>query len=149
MKRFSVILSVLALVVLMQGCGNGPSVEPELPDSPNNPTQSAVQLRLKGNISAIAPSTRVNADGFEADDKVGVYVSATGSLTESGNMLDNEAFTYAGGNLTAPEGKEVYWGTPETKLSVWAYYPYAESISNNATYPFAVAADQSDRKSVV
>ena len=143
MKRFSVILSALALIVLMQGCGNGPSVEPELPDSPNNPTQSAVQLRLKGNISAIAPSTRVNADGFEANDKVGVYVSATGALASSGNMLDNTAFTYTGGNLTAPEGKEVYWGTPETKLSVWAYYPYAESISNPAAYPFAVATDQS------
>ena len=135
MKRFSVILSALALVVLMQGCGKG--VEPE---TPNNP----VQLRLKGNISAIAPSTRVNADGFEANDKVGVYVSATGALASSGNMLDNTAFTYTGGNLSAPEGKEIYWETPETKLSVWAYSPYAESISNPAAYPFAVATDQSD-----
>ncbi len=123
MKRFSVLLSALALIVLMQGCGNGPSIEPEIPD---NPTQSAVQLRLKGNIASLAPSTRVNADGFEANDKVGVYVSATGALASSGNMLDNTAFTYSSGNLTAPEGKEVYWGSDDVRLNVWAYYPYHE-----------------------
>lgn len=143
MKRFFSLLSVLALVVSMQGCGSAPSVEPEIPDTPNNPTQSAVQLRLKGNIASLAPSTRVNADGFEADDKVGVYVSATGTLASSGNMLDNTAFTYAGGNLTAPEGKEIYWGSPDVRLSVWAYYPYATNIANLAEYPFAVEADQS------
>ncbi len=135
MKRFSAILAALALVVLMQGGGKG--VEPE---TPNNP----VQLRLKGNISAITPSTRVNANGFEAEDKVGVYVSATGALASSGNMLDNTAFTYTGGNLTAPEGKEVYWGTPDVRLSVWAYYPYATNVENLAEYPFAVATDQKD-----
>ncbi len=141
MKRIFNLLAALALVVSMQGCGSGPATEPENPDSP---TQSAVQLRLKGDIAAIKPSTHIDADGFEANDKVGVYVSATGSLAESGNMLDNEAFTYSSGNLTAPEGKEVYWGTPDVRLSVWAYYPYAESVSNNAAYPFAVAEDQSE-----
>ena len=143
MKHLSTFLAALLLVITMQGCGNGPVPEPELPDNPDNPTQSAVQMHLKGNISAITPATRVNADGFEANDKVGVYVSATGSLAQSANMLNNEAFTYAGGNITAPEGKEVYWGTPNVRLSVWAYYPYVESISNNAAYPFAVATDQS------
>ena len=143
MKRFAYLLSALALIVSMQGCGSGPSVEPEIPDTPDTPTQSAVQLRLKGNISAITPSTRVNESGFETDDKVGVYVSATGALASSGNMLNNEPFTYSSGNLTAPEGKEVYWGTPDVRLSVWAYYPYATNVENLAEYPFAVAADQS------
>lgn len=141
MKRFYRILAALALIVSMQGCDNGPSVEPEIPETPN---AEAVQLRLTGNIAAITPATRVNGSGFETNDKVGVYVSATGSLTSSGNMLNNEAFTYSSGNITAPEGKEGYWGSSETKLSVWAYYPYTESISNNAAYPFEVNADQSE-----
>lgn len=144
MKRIFNLLAALALIVSMQGCGSGPATEPEIPENPDTPTPSAVQLRLKGDIATIKPSTRVDADGFEANDKVGVYVSATGSLAESGNMLDNEAFTYSSGNLTAPAGKEVYWGTPDVRLSVWAYYPYAESVSNNAAYPFAVAVDQSE-----
>lgn len=139
MKRFVNLLSALALIVSMQGCGSGPSVEPDVPD---NPIQSAVQLRLKGNIASIAPSTRVNESGFVANDKVGVYVSATDALSSSGNMLNNEAFTYSSGNITAPAGKEVYWGTEDTRLSVWAYYPYAENVSNNAAYPFVVHANQ-------
>lgn len=143
MKRIFNLLAALALVVSMQGCGSGPATEPELPENPDSPTQASVQLRLKGDIAAIKPSTRVDADGFEANDKVGVYVSATGSLSTSRNMINNEAFTYSSGNLTAPEGKEVYWGTPDVRLNVWAYYPYAESVSNNAAYPFAVATDQS------
>ena len=144
MKRIFNLLAALALVVSMQGCGSGPATEPEIPETPDSPTQASVQLRLKGDIAAIKPASRVGASGFEADDKVGVYVSATGSLSTSSNMLDNEAFTYSSGNITAPEGKEVYWGTPETRLSVWAYYPYTESVSNNAAYPFAVAVDQSE-----
>ncbi|MBQ6580672.1 MAG: fimbrillin family protein [Alistipes sp.] len=139
MKRFFQSLVALAFVVSMQGCGSSPSVEPEIPDTP---TQSAVQLHLTGNIAAITPSTRVNADGFVANDKVGVYVAATNTLASSGNMLNNEAFTYSSGNLTAPAGKEVYWGTEETRLNVWAYYPYIESVENNAAYPFVVHANQ-------
>ncbi|MBQ8437305.1 MAG: fimbrillin family protein, partial [Alistipes sp.] len=139
MKRFVNLLSALALIVSMQGCGSSPSVEPDVPD---NPIQSAVQLRLKGHIASIAPSTRVNESGFVANDKVGVYVSATDALSSSGNMLNNEAFTYSSGNITAPAGKEVYWGTEDTRLSVWAYYPYAENVSNNAAYPFVVHANQ-------
>lgn len=126
-----------ALVVSMMGCSESPtSTEPEDP-------ATAVQLRLKGNIAAITPSSRVNESGFEANDKIGVYVSSTGTLSSSNNMLDNEGFTYSGGNIEAPEGKEVYWGTPDVRLSVWAYYPYVESITDNAAYPFSVKTDQS------
>ena len=144
MKRFSTILAALALVVLMQGCGKDPSTEPELPNNPDTPTQSAVQLRLKGDIATITPPTRVNANGFEANDNVGVYISATGSLATSDNMLDNEAFTYSSGNITAPEGKEVYWGSEDVRLSVWAYYPYVTTVSDNAAYPFAVNTNQTE-----
>ena len=145
MKRFLNLLATLALVVSMPGCSGGPTPEPELPSNPDTPTPSAVQLRLKGDIANIKPSTRVDANGFEANDKVGVYVSSTSTLhTTTGNMLNNEAFTYSSGNIIAPEGKEVYWGTPDVRLSVWAYYPYTEGISYNANHPFAVAEDQSD-----
>lgn len=145
MKRFFNLLATLALVVSMLGCSGGPTPEPELPSNPDTPTPSTVQLRLKGDIANIKPSTRVDANGFEANDKVGVYVSSTSTLhTTTGNMLNNEAFTYSSGNIIAPEGKEVYWGTPDVRLSVWAYYPYTEGISYNANHRFAVAEDQSD-----
>ena len=140
MKHLFQFLFVSALAGSILGCSGGPSLEPEIPD---NPIQSAVQLRLKGHIASIAPSTRVNENGFVANDKVGVYVSSTNSLAMSGNTLDNAAFTYSSGNITAPAGKEVYWDSNDARLSVFAYYPYSESISSNAAYPFAVAIDQS------
>lgn len=143
MKRFLQSLAALTLVMSMQGCSNSSSIEPEIPDTPN---QSVAQLRLTGNINAITPSTRVNADGFVANDKVGVYIAASNILTSSSNMLNNEAFTYSSGNLTAPEGKEVYWGSKDTRLSVWAYYPYVEEMPNHEAYPFAVHANQTGEK---
>ena len=132
MRKCSFLVS-LAVLMMTVGC--------ETDKTPANTSQ--VELFLRGTIASLQPSTRVAENGFEANDKVGVYVSATGSLSSSSNMLNNEAFTYSSGNLTAPEGKEVYWGTPDVRLSVWAYYPYAESIVDNTAYPFDVYVDQS------
>ncbi len=134
MKRFFQFLFAMTLIMSAQGCSN---------DSTEDPTNStSVELRLKGYIKTIE-TTRVNADGFEVDDKVGVYVSATGSLSQQNNTLDNEAYTYSNGNLIAPVGKEAYWGSEDVRLSVWAYYPYAQDIENNAAYQFAVNDNQS------
>ena len=46
MKRFINLLAALALVVSMPGCGSGPATEPELPENPDTPTQSAMQLNI-------------------------------------------------------------------------------------------------------
>lgn len=132
MKRFFQFLAASALVVSMLGCSKDSAIEPT-PDSP-------VQLQLTGEINQ---TTRVNESGFEANDKVGVYVSTSGTLNASGNTLNNEAFTYTDGKLVAPEGKEVYWGSDDVRLSVWAYYPYAEYIEDNSAYEFSVNEDQS------
>lgn len=132
MKRFFQFLAASALVVSMQGCSKDSAIEPT-PDSP-------VQLRLTGEINQ---TTRVNEAGFEANDAVGVYVSTTGTLATSGNMVDNAAFTYDSGELVAPEGSEVYWESSDTKLNVYAYYPYAQTVTSTSAYNFSVNADQS------
>ena len=103
-------------------------------------------MKLRGDIKAPMSATRVNANGFEANDKVGVYVTSTGSLAAQGNTLDNAAYTYSNGNLNAPAGSEVYWDSKDTRLSVYAYYPYAASIADNSAYAFAVEANQSEEE---
>lgn len=134
MKRFLQFLVASALVVSMQGCSKDSALEPN-PDS-------KVQLRLTGEINQ---TTRVNDAGFEANDAVGVYVSTNGTLAESGNYFDNEEYTYANtegvGTLTSQI--PIYWPTKDSELSVFAYYPYVESVSSTSAYPFAVATDQS------
>ncbi len=141
MKRFSTILAALALVVSMQGCDNGPSVEPEIPDNPT--TESKIQLRLTGSIGQ---TTRVNEAGFEADDEVGVFISDNGTLANSGNFVNNTPFTYNNGEINAPEGGEVYWESSDTSLDIYAYYPYNSTITSVTEYPFAVEYMQNTKE---
>lgn len=128
MKRFFQFLMASALVVSMQGCSNEPSDE----------ISSAVELKLKGEIQTPMSGTRVNANGFETSDIVGVYVSSNGSL-----ILDNAAYTYSNGNLNAPADCKVYWDSEDTRLAVYAYYPYSATVEDNSAYEFSVAANQS------
>lgn len=128
MKRFFQFLMASALVVSMQGCSNEPSDE----------IRSAVELKLKGEIQTPMSGTRINANGFETSDKVGVYVSSNGSL-----ILDNAAYTYSNGNLNAPADCKVYWDSEDTRLAVYAYYPYSATVEDNSAYEFSVAANQS------
>ena len=112
--------------------------------TPSTPTETKTSLNLKGYIGTMTQITKVNASGFENSDKVGVYVVTDGSLKNSGNYVDNKAFTYStGGALTPPSGSEVYWATSNSRLGVFAYYPYANSVSSVSAYPFSVLSDQS------
>lgn len=132
MKRLSFWAS-LAMLMFAVGC--------ETDEMAANNSQ--IELNLKGTISSLQKSTRVNSSGFEAEDKVGVYVSNRGSLLTSGNMVDNAAFIYNDGALVAESGEKVYWGSESVRLNVYAYYPYAASVADNTAYPFSVAANQS------
>lgn len=132
MKRLSFWAS-LAMLMFAVGC--------ETDEMAANNSQ--IELNLKGTISSLQKSTRVNSSGFEAEDKVGVYVSNRGSLLTSGNMVDNAAFIYNDGALAAESGEKVYWGSESVRLNVYAYYPYAASVADNTAYPFSVAANQS------
>ncbi len=134
MKRFFQILMASAFIVSMQGCANEPSGEI---------SSANVELKLKGEIQAPISETRVDVNGFETSDKVGVYVSATGSLASQNNALDNVAYSYSNGNLVAPEDGKVYWESKDVRLSVYAYYPYNTTVVDNSAYVFSVAANQS------
>ncbi len=100
-------------------------------------------LQLQGCVQSSLTNSRVTASGFETGDQVGVYVSSTGSLAQSGNLNDNVAYTYANGNLTAPVGQEVYWEKESTQLNIYAYYPYSAGLSSVSAFPFTVKSDQS------
>lgn len=135
MKRFFQFLAVSALGVLIMSCSKEDSIE--------QIGSTNYELKLRGDIKAPISATRVNANGFESNDKVGVYVSATGSLASQGNTLDNAVYTYSNGNLNAPAGSKIYWDSKDAQLSVYAYYPYAASVTNNSAYEFSVEANQS------
>ena len=139
MKRFFQILAMAALSVSLWSCSKDAPADPIAPVQPN---PQLTQLCLKGTITSM-PLARVNADGFEANDKVGVYVATASTLNSAGNTLDNEAFTYSSGNIAAPQGKEVYWASDDVRFSVFAYYPYVTGAPKTGVVNFSVEADQS------
>ena len=100
--------------------------------------------KLPINIS-VGQQTRANDSTFENEDEVGIYVvnydgSTAGTLTATGNQVDNERFTYNNGAWTPDE--TIYWKDQSTAADFYAYYPYSESV-DIAAHPFAVMADQS------
>ena len=123
------ILALVATASLMFSCSQ--EVTPDLEKFPIN--------------ISVGQQTRATDTTFESGDEVGIYVvnydgSTAGSLSATGNQVDNMHFTYSN-NAWAPD-ETIYWKDKTTAADFYAYYPYSES-PNISAHPFAVATDQS------
>lgn len=125
MKAMHYMGMAAAITLLATGCSN----DNEIVD----PKGQIVELEL------IYPSTRVTDTNFEAQDEIGVYMVAEGTdLQIGGNELNNELFSFNGSTWTSE--RDVYWN--EGTHNIYAYYPYAKSVSDTDNYPFTIATDQ-------
>ena len=95
-------------------------------------------------FNIVSPNTTRVADGaFEADDKLGIYVTDYADETTpvplqiSGNHTNNEVLLFDGASWATE--RPVYWG--EGKSDVYAYYPYMDVVDVDEQ-PFSVALDQ-------
>ena len=127
--KYLYIVSALALGFV--GC----SQEYENVEAPLSDTMS---------FNIVSPNATRVADGaFEADDKLGLYVTdyadetTPAPLQISGNHTNNEVLLFDGAKWATE--RPVYWG--EGKSDVYAYYPYME-VSDVDEQPFSVAIDQ-------
>ena len=99
--------------------------------------------RMLFDVASPAAHTRVSNGAFEAEDKLGLYVTdyadetTSASLQISGNRANNEAMVFDGTSWATE--RTIYWG--EGKSDVYAYYPYME-IADVDEQPFSVALDQ-------
>ena len=81
--------------------------------------------RMLFDIASPSAHTRVSNGAFEAEDKIGVYVTdyvddqTAMPLHISGNRANNEGLIYDGEEWAAE--RTIYWG--EGKSDVYAYYP--------------------------
>lgn len=95
------------------------------------------------NIVSPNAGTRVADGAFEAEDKLGLYVTDYADATTpaplqiSGNRANNEGMLFDGAAWATE--RPIYWG--EGKSDVYAYYPYME-IEDVDEQPFSVALDQ-------
>ena len=100
-------------------------------------------LPSNGEMQFNIATTRVANGAFEAEDKVGLYVTDYADATTpaplqiSGNRANNEAMTYDGTKWATEQ--PIYWG--EGKSDVYAYYPYMDVVDVDEQ-PFSVALDQ-------
>lgn len=85
-------------------------------------------------------ATRVAENAFENNDRIGVFVTESGSrLQIGGNVVNNELFTFNGTSWTA--SRPVFWD--EGTFDVYAYYPYRASVGDVEDYEFELPLDQS------
>ena len=94
MKKFIGYLLMFGLAIAMSACSKNLSISND-PDAPNE--FERIQLRLTGNIMYMTPDTRVDDDGFENGDGIGVYISI-GALKDRGNKVNNVEYTYKATN---------------------------------------------------
>ncbi|MBO7186450.1 MAG: fimbrillin family protein [Alistipes sp.] len=99
--------------------------------------------RMLFDVASPSVHTRVSNGAFEAEDKIGVYVTDYADDTTpmplqiSGNRANNEVLLFDGASWTSE--RTIYWG--EGKSDVYAYYPYMEIVDVDEQ-PFSVALDQ-------
>jgi uncharacterized protein (TIGR02145 family) len=134
MKKLSVTTMIALAAAVIPACQKGLVGE-------------QVRINEEMSFTVLAPDlgTRATANTFEAEDRVGVYVtdyadaSTPTPLQISGNRANNLALTFDGQNWI-PE-KKVYWG--DSKADIYAYYPFTGVVSDVNSQPWAVATDQS------
>ena len=135
--------AVLLLTATLAACSSGSSQdEPPVVIQPDTPAAPAERIPI-----TIAPSlpSRANDYGFEASDRVGLFVvnypspTTPGVLAQTGNHVDNMRFTYSG---TWTPDTPIYWKDADTHADFYLYYPYVSGASVTAM-PFEVKADQS------
>lgn len=88
--------------------------------------------------------TRVTDNAFEPGDKAGIYVvnyngSQPGTLTTTGNYVDNTVFNYT---TTWEAENQLYWLDKTTKADFYCYIPAGTPISVES-HSFSVKTDQS------
>lgn len=109
------------------------------------PLSSMCDDEMGFNLIAPGAKTRVSESGFEASDRIGLFVTdwvdeqTPMPLQISGNRANNLSLTFDG-TRWSPE-KKVFWG--DGKSDVYAYYPYCKDVVDVNSQPFSVSDDQS------
>lgn len=129
MKTKYLAIAALALVACEQATNN---------------VEISADNRMLFQVASPSAHTRVSNGAFEAEDRVGVYVTDYADYTipmplqTLGNRANNEALIFDGNAWTAE--RPIYWG--EGKSDVYAYYPYIDNVTDVDEQLFSIATDQ-------
>ena len=140
-RNFSIV--GLAISAMLTSCLSEPDFEPV--------PQGGIPINLDGSVNQIP--TKVNAQGFEDGDGLGLYAvnyenenTTAGTLKDEGNQVDHVKYIFDEKNWKWTPVRPVYYKDINTNVDLYAFYPHAEPSSVSA-YNFEVQKDQSTAKS--
>ena len=143
MKFKLLLFSSIAICGLLTSCLSEPDFEPV-------EEGTGIEIRLDGSIRQIA--TKVNAEGFETGDALGLYAvnygnnnQTPGTLLSEGNQADHVKYIFNLEKWQWTPVRNVYYKDINTNVDLYVFYPYAEPSSIEA-YNFEVQKDQSKVK---
>lgn len=124
------VILFLSFIIVFSGCSN---------NAEDIHTPSKLEIKISPSIG----STKATDFGFESGDKIGLYVvnyngSAPGTLSSTGNHVDNMRFTYSG---TWTPDSQIFWKDDENHADFYLYYPYRQ-ISDVTAVAVEAPADQ-------
>lgn len=140
------LMALLIVPITFLSCSSSGDGGGELPQQPDPDTPPAARKEIKISTAVNALMTRATDTGFDANDRVGLFVVNCGDgntgneLKSSGNHVDNMRFKYNG---TWTSDSHVYWKDDVTHADFYLYYPYRANIGDVRAMPFSVNADQS------
>lgn len=132
----------MAAAITLCACSSG---NVNQPDETDPPVQKNIPIKISTTVNEPG-DTRATDYGFEAGDKVGLFVvnsnadGTSGTLLTSGNHVDNMRFTYSG---TWTPDEQIYWKDETTRADFYLYYPYTPSVASVSAMPFSTMTDQS------
>ena len=140
-RNFSIV--GLAIAAMLTSCLSEQDFEPV--------PQGGIPINLDGSINQIP--TKVNAQGFEDGDGLGLYAvnyenenQTPGTLMDKGNQVDHVKYVFDEKNWKWTPVRPVYYKDVNTNVDLYAFYPFAEP-SSVSVYNFEVQKDQSTARS--
>ena len=144
MKVKHLFFSILAMAGMLTGCLSEPDFAPVIEDG--------IPINLDGSVRQVP--TKVNAQGFETGDALGLYAVnyedgnlTPGTLLAEGNQADHVKYIFDYDKWQWTPVRKVYYKDINTNVDLYVFYPYAEPASVEA-YNFEVQKDQSSAETV-
>lgn len=144
MKVKYLFFSILAMAGMLTGCLSEPDFAPVIEDG--------IPINLDGSVRQVP--TKVNAQGFETGDALGLYAVnyedgnlTPGTLLAEGNQADHVKYIFDYDKWQWTPVRKVYYKDINTNVDLYVFYPYAEPSSVEA-YNFEVQKDQSSAETV-
>lgn len=134
------LFSSAAMTAMLTGCLSEPDFEPVT-------VEGGIEIQLEGSI--LQEATKVNADGFEDGDALGLYAvnytdgnQTAGTLLTEGNQADHVKYVFNESAWQWTPVHPVYYKDVNTNVDLYVFYPHAEPDNVDA-WNFEVQKDQS------